>query len=292
VAALERACLWAALIALAAAAGCTAVQFSYNNAGGLVRFVVWEYVDLDGTQSQALQQRFARLQEWHRSSELPDYVRFLQSLHARAARGVTHQDADWAIESLRARYRLAAVRAAEEAAPILGTLNAEQLASIERKFAKEDAKYVKEWLSGSASRREQHSFERMLERFEEWTGELRSEQEDLIRQFVRAHPRSAELRLEDRRRWQRAALQMVREARRPDELVPRLAMLFGNPDADRPEDYVRETKRWESDLADLVVTIDRTLSAEQRARVLRRIDRYEDDFRALSRGSRVAQAPQ
>jgi len=280
----------AIFVLLGAAAGCTAVQFSYNNAGGLVRYVVWEYVDLDGSQSQALQQHVARLQEWHRGSELPDYVQFLQSLKSRAGRGLTHQDVDWAVDTIRQSYHRAAVRAAEEAAPILTTLNAEQLASIERKFAKDDAKFVKEWLSGSANRRERYAADKMVERFEEWTGNLSAEQELLIRQFVRAHPRNAELRLEDRRRWQRSVLRLVREARSAEELSPALARLFGEPDRDRREDYLRETRRWESDLADLVVDMDHTLSAEQRARTLRRIDRYAEDFTALSRGSRVARA--
>lgn len=286
----RRAYLLAAFALLSTAAGCTAVQFSYNNAGGLVRYVVWEYVDLDGSQSQALQQHVAHLQEWHRGSELPDYVQFLLSLKTRAGRGLTRPDVVWAIETLRQSYHRSAARAVEEAVPILTTLNAEQLASIERKFAKDDAKYVKEWLSGSMSRRERYAADKMVERFEEWTGNLRAEQEDRIRQFVRAHPRNAELRLEDRRRWQRAALRLVRDAHSVDELAPELARLFGEPDRDRGEDYLLETRRWESDLADLVLEIDRTFSGEQRARVLRRIDRYAEDFKTLSRGSRVARA--
>ena len=58
----------AALIALGA---CSTLQFSYNNAESLLRYMAWDYFDLDTDQADSLQQRFARLREWHRSSELP-----------------------------------------------------------------------------------------------------------------------------------------------------------------------------------------------------------------------------
>ena len=269
-------------------ASCTAVRVSYNNADSLMRYVVWRYVDLDPRQSESLQQRLARLHDWHRANELPAYVEFLESIRSRFSRGLAQSDVGWAIDALRAHYRLAAAHAATEAAPLLVTLSPEQIASIERKFAKDDAKYEDEWLSGSPARRERRASERLIDRFEQWTGDLAPEQRARIREFVKTHPGDAEVRLDERRRWQRTAVELVRQYRRPDELAPRLARLFGEPDAGRSPDYLVATRRWEADLGRLVVEISRTLSAEQRERVLRRIDRYAEDFQSLEHSARAS----
>jgi hypothetical protein len=272
------------LSALLALSGCTAVQFTYNNANSLIRYMAWDYVELDDSQSDQLRERVARLHAWHRANELPAYAAFLEDARGRVSKGAARSDVEWAIAALRKTYRGMAARAAQEAAPILVTLRPEQIESLERRLAKDDAKFVREWLSGSAARRERRATERTLERFEDWTGDLTGPQRERIEQFVRAHPRIQEVRLEDRRRWQKQAVAYLREYRKPDELGPRLAKLFSEPDAARDADYARETRSWESDLADLLVDIDRSLSAEQRDRVLRRMARYRDDFRALSKG--------
>ena len=285
----SRLCPLFAVAALAGLAGCSAVQFSYNNAGGLIRFMARDYADLDPAQSEALRRGVADLQDWHRNYELPEYVRVLQSAGKRVSRGVTRIDIDWAIDTLRKDYRRFAGRAAEEAAPLLVTLRTEQIDSIEKKLAKDEAKYVKEWLSDNPMRRERHASERMIDRFEEWTGNLSREQQARIKLFVHEHPRNAEIRLEERRRWQKTAVQLLRERRKADELASQLALLFGEPDTQRSDEYVRETRRWESDLANLVVELDKTLTAEQRARVLRRMERYADDFNALTQAPRMAQ---
>ena len=280
--------LLAAAAAAAVLIGCSAVQFSYNNMGSLIRYRVWQYVDLDAAQAEALQQRVARLQDWHRANELPAYIEFLHSADERVARGIQRPDVDWAIETLRARYRREAAHAAEEAAPLLVSLSADQIASVEKRLAKDDAKYVKEWLTGSPRRRERHAGDRLIERFEDWTGNLSAEQEARVRQFVHEHPRNAEIRLEERRQWQKAAVDLVKQYKKPQELASRLGPLFGDPDAGRSEEYMRETRRWEGDLAQLIVELDRTLSAEQRTRLLRRIDRYAEDFKALANRARSA----
>jgi hypothetical protein len=271
--------------------GCTALRFTYNNANSLIRYMAWDYVELDDAQSAALQQRVAGLHEWHRANELPMYAEFIEQASARVSKGTTQKDVAWAIEAMRKTYKRMASRSAEEAAPILVTLRPEQIAALEKRLAKNDAKFVREWLSGSAARRERHAMERMVERFEEWTGGLTKPQRDRIERFVRAHPRIQEVRLEDRRRWQKQAVGHIKEFKTAEELASRLASLFSQPDASRNDDYTRETHSWQNDLADLLVDLDRMLSVEQRSRVIRRMARYADDFRALSKGGAEARAP-
>lgn len=277
----------AAAVALLLAA-CSALQFSYNNADGLLRYMAWDYFDLDGEQSEALQARISRLHDWHRTNELPTYAALLQAASERVTRGLTGSDADWAIQVLRSRYRLLTARAAQEAASILATLTPGQVMALEKKLANDEAKFVKEWLIGDEKSRERTRAKRMVERFEEWTGDLSSEQRARVERFVQAHPRWSQIRLQDRRRWQREAVALIKRYRNAAELAPRLSRLFSEPEAGRSDEYRRETRRWETDLAELVAELSATLSAEQRSRVVRRLDRYAEDFRALARARSFA----
>jgi hypothetical protein len=286
-------CLALACVALAAAllTGCSAVQFSYNHAEGLLRYKLNDYVDLDESQTEAFKQRLGRVQDWHRGNELPLYVAFLQSARDRFVRGATRADLDWALVELRKRYRIAIARAATDAAPLLATLSDDQLRSIEKGLARDESKFRREWLSGNPARRERYVAERLIDRIEEWTGDLNDAQRAQVGAFVRAHPGLNELRIQERRRWQKEALELVRQHRgKPAELAPKLAALFSDPDARRSDQYNREMRRYESDLCDLLLALERTLDSEQRARALGRIDRYAEDFRALTRGA-IAMEP-
>ena len=272
----------AMLGALFALGACTALQFSYNNADGLVRYMAWDYLDLDADQADMLQQRFVRLREWHRSDQLPVYVGLLQAAKERVSKGVTSADVDWATATLRSHYRSLARRAAQDAAPVLASLKADQIDVLEKKLAKEDLRYVEKWLAGEEKRRQRRRVERMVEQFEEWTGDLDASQRSRIEVFVSSHSGVYERRLEERRRWQRQAVALIKRHRTASDLAPSLGRLFGEPESGRSEAYIRDMRRWESDLAGLIVELYATLSAEQRGRVLRRMERYAADFRALS----------
>ena len=54
------------------------------------------------------------------------------------------------------------------------------------------------------------------------------------------------------------------------------------PELRRSEEFIREDRRWDEDLARLIVDLDRSLSAEQRARVVQRLAGYAEDFAALA----------
>jgi hypothetical protein len=280
----------AAAIAVLVLSACTAVKLTYNHADDIVKFMASDYFDLDERQQDMFRGRFSQLHQWHRANELPRYAEFLHTASGRVAKGLDKTDVDWATEALRGRYRQLAGRAAQEAAPILATLEPAQIGALEKKFAKNNRKHVSEWLPGDARKRERRFYERTVERFEEWTGTLAPQQRELIEQFVKAHPRIMEIRYAERQRWQREVVEILTRHRGSPDLGQRLARTFTDPESGRSAEYVRENRRYESDLRQLIVDIDRTLTGAQRELVTRRMERYADDFRALAGSPKVAVA--
>ena len=263
-------------------AACSATRVAYNNADTMLRFMVPSYLDLDAEQSDDLTPRIVRFHQWHRSNELPLYVALLQSASQRAARGITAGDVAWGLANVRSRYRRFAAKAAEDAAPVLVTLAPAQHVVLEKKFAENNEKYAKEFLSTDDTKRRRAQLKRMLERFRDFAGELAPDQEARIGRFALDHERHTALRFEDRLRWQHDFVAFLRQERKPEDLGRHLAEMFQKPELRRSEEFIREDKRWDEGLGQLIVDLDRSLSPNQRAHVVQRLSDYAEDFAVLA----------
>jgi negative regulator of sigma E activity len=271
-----------ALVAITLAlGGCSATRLAYDNADTVLRFMASSYLDLDAEQSEDLKPRIVRFQAWHRANELPVYAGLLRSASQRAAQGITAEDVAWGLANVRARYRRFLAEAAEDGAPVLATLSLAQHAVLEKKFAENNEKYAKEFLSADDRKRRRAQSKRMLERFRDFTGDLAPDQEARIESFVLAHERHTVLRFEDRQRWQRDIVAALKE-HEPRELGRRLAEMANRPELRRSEEFLREDRRWGEDLGQLIVDLDRSLSAKQRAKVVSRLSGYAEDFSVLA----------
>jgi len=275
----SRAFLVVAALALAA---CSFTRIAYNNADTVVLFMVDSYLDLDDAQAKELSSHIARLHQWHRAKEMPVYAALLRSASQRAARGITAEDVAWGLSNLRARYRSLAAGAAEEAAPVLATLGTPQLAALEHKFAEENEKFAKKYLVPDDDKRRRAQLDRALRRIEDFTGDLSREQKVLVERFVLAHERHVVLRFEDRQHWQRDALALLGRHPEAREIGERLAETFKQPELRRSEEFLRADRSWDEDLGRLLVDLDRTLSAKQRAHLVQRLEDYAEDFATLA----------
>lgn len=273
---------WLLACAVFLLAACSAIKFTYNNADTVIRLAAWDYLDLEGEQEDEFKLLIPKYMDWHRREEMPVIAKLASEVLERTSRRITVADVSWVIEQGRARYRKASARAAVDAAPVLATLNDAQLKGLQKKFAKTNAKFEKEFISGDEAKRFKARRKRIVDNIEDWTGDLTNAQEARIDQLVRAHPRSAELRMVERLRWQAELISVLRSNREPAALALRLAAVFSEPERSRGEEFLRETKRWEADLAQLVVELDATLTPEQRRRATNRLAGFANDIRELA----------
>ena len=263
-------------------ASCSATRMAYDNADTALRFMVSGYVDLDAAQTEELKLRIARFHRWHRVNELPLYAALMRSASQRAALGITAEDVGWGLANVRARYRRLGAKAAEEVAPVLATLAPDQVAGIERKFAANNQKFAGEFLVSDDAKRRRAQLKRMLERFRDFAGDLTPEQEARIERFALAHEKHVAVRFEDRKRWQRDFVAALKQQHDAQELGRNLSEMFSKPELRRSEEFIREDRRWDEDLGELIVDLDRSLSQKQRAHVVRRLSDYAEDFAVLS----------
>jgi hypothetical protein len=280
------------LIVLAAAAllaGCgTVMRVVYNNGDFALRVMANEYFDTSGDQSDILKAQLARFHEWHRREELPAYARIFQSAAERTARGLTQEDVTWAIVAVRERYRMVVAQAAEDGAPVVASLKAENYVALERKFADVNAKFTKDYLAGDQAKRDRARAKWFEERIEWFVGDLSEAQVALIQRFVQSQPRMNEVRLADRKRRQQEFVALIRKYQASPELAERMRDFFTHWERDRGAEHAKLAREWEGRLVQLVVELDGTLSPQQRAHLVGRFEMLAEDCRVLARQGRPA----
>jgi hypothetical protein len=268
-----------ALVFVSLVAACSALRLAYDNADVYVKYRAGRYLDLKGAQDHELAQRIDSFFAWHRENALPAYARVAEEAAARMDDGLSREDLVWGYDSLVAHARLSLRDAARRIAPLLDRLTSEQVAYMEQGFAEDNREFARENLRGSEEDRRKRRAKRVEERLEDWVGNLSQAQVERVRRYSERAPLMGELRDRDRRRLQAELLGMVR-ARQAQAVLPGRAADW---EQGRDPSHARASESNRQELFALLLDLDRTLSAEQRARAQQRLRRYAADFVQLAR---------
>ncbi len=226
--------LFAAALATAALSACTALTTSYNNAPTLLTWMANSYFDLDGDQQVLLKDSLRTLRQWHRT-QLPEYAKMLAEVQNRMGRPVEAGDVAWMFSEGEKRYRSLVERAAPAAAELAARLNHDNLAYLEKKLAKKNAEFERDFITADLEKRQDNRYDRLLDEAERWYGSFSREQKRKIRELSDALPANYPLVLENRKR-------------RQAELI---AILGSAIDKTIPQDQIsRQLRHWAGDFED------------------------------------------
>jgi hypothetical protein len=277
----RRAALLVLALALAACGGATRLVYEQGDSALLV--MADRYLNLEGPQWKVANGSIRRFHAWHRRAELPRYAELFQSAAGRVQRGLTRDDVEWAMQSLRARYGALVEAAAREAEPLLDTLDAENVAALERRFAVNDRKDARELVSGDPAKRERARAGAIVKRLEEWTGPVSAAQNEIVRRFVQAtadHPRLAH-ELKRRKQRELVALLDQDDGATTGPIAKRLRAFFVAWEAERHAAH----REYHARFVQFMLELDRTLTPAQRAHAIERLRGYAEDARQLARGA-------
>lgn len=258
---------------------CSVTRVAYDNADLFLRWQANHYFDLQGEQTEELDRSLAAFLAWHRAKALPQYARLGEEAAARLQRGLKRADLEWSYDAVRVQVGEALGVAAGDAAGLLDRLNPGQISHLEMRLAEDNRKFAKERVQGTMEERHQRRVKRNLERLEEWFGPFSEEQAARVRRYSQRAPFSAELQERDRKRRQGEFVAMLRAR----EAKQRLAQWAQAWEAGRAPDYVEATRATRAEYMDLLLDLDRTLSAEQRQYAEGRLKRFSVLFDSLAR---------
>lgn len=280
------------LIALMAAlAACSSLRLAYNNGDTLLYWWIDGYVDLTSEQKSVVKEDIDKLFHWHRKTQLNDYAQILQTAQRQLTAGATQADLQTDFDDIKKRTEALLLKATPELAELARSLQPDQIATLERKFAANNADFRKKNMRGDREAQQRFRFKKSMEQFELWFGSFSSEQEAAIRKASDARPLNNEIWLDERTRRQNnilAAVRKVQSEKLSQEATQTLIQGLIKDGFQRLESSDRKAffDSYEAANLQLVLTVINLATPAQKAHAQRRMQGWIDDFRTLAADQR------
>jgi hypothetical protein len=256
------------------------IAFAYSNAAPMLTWWVDDYVDLSEAQKEWVRERFERLHTWHRSRELPAYSAILAGIEASLEGGLTAEEVRTAHREMRRSYHRLVEQVLPHMADLLLQLDAEQVETLERKFAEDNRKEAKQ-SAGDPQERRSRSIRKAIEHLEAWTGTLEAPQRELVAARMRALPDiDADYRV-DRRYRQTETLALIRAKPEREAMIAGLRRLLIDTETWRRPEYLRKLRERDTRNFEMLAVLGSTLSTEQQAHLHRRLRGFMADITTL-----------
>ena len=272
---------------LVVVAGCSSLRLAYNNGDTVLYWWLNAYVDLDRDQKGWVREDIDKLFDWHRKTQLKDYVEILRKGQKQVQGNPTQADLMADYSEIKSRTQSLLLKAAPDLADLARSLKPEQVAQMEKKFKSNNDDYRKKFLTGDQEKRQQLRYKKSMEQFELWFGSFSSEQEALIRKASDARPLDNEIWLDERSRRQRNVLSLVQKVQNEKlgkEATVALINTLIKDSFERLEHSDRKPffDAFESSTAQMILTVIKIATPAQKAHAVKRMQGWIDDFNSLA----------
>ena len=278
--------LLAFVLALAPALqGCSTVKVAYNQAPTLAYLYLGGYADFSDTQTPQIKAELGKFHAWHRQTQLPAYIDLLQKLQQKMPQDVTVGEACEVFADVRQKALTMADYAQTGAASVAATLTQQQLDAIQRKFAKGNAAWREDYMTGTASDIFEKRQKSALKRSDMLYGSVNDKQRGLIDQQIEKSRFSPAQSYAERQRRQKDMLQTLGKvmaspqdtAAAQQEMRSLLARAFTPPDAAYRSYLQTVTQDGCAGFAEQ----HNAATPEQRKKAVQVLAGYEQDFKVL-----------
>ena len=202
------------IVLMVVIAGCGALKTAYNHGDTLLYWWIDKYVDLNSDQKIAVKEDIRDLFRWHRKTQLLDYVQVLKHGQKQLAGNPTAADLAADYDDIKNRTQTLLNKALPELADLALSLEPDQIATLEKKFASNNADFRNKNMKGSKDDQNKFRYKKSMEQFELWFGSFSAEQEAQIRKASDARPLDNQIWLDERMRRQKGILTLVQKVQR------------------------------------------------------------------------------
>ena len=274
-------------VMLVIVAGCSGLRLAYNNGDTVLYWWLNAYVDLDRDQKGWVRDDIGKLFDWHRNTQLKDYVEILRTGQKQLQGNITQADLMADYSEIKQRTQALLLKATPELADLARSLKPEQITQMEKKFKSNNEDYRKKYLSGDQEKRQKLRYKKAMEQFELWFGSFSSEQEAIIRKASDARPLNNEIWLDERMRRQQNVLTLVKKVHQEKlgkEAAAALITTLIKDSFERLEHSERKAffDAYESSTAQMILTVIKIATPAQKAHAVKRMQGWIDDFNSLA----------
>jgi hypothetical protein len=267
------------LLVLTLSVGCTTLAYRY--ADKLLLWRIDHYFDLTADQRTFVRARLKDLLARHRHEALPVYERFLNEVKEKSADGLNREEVEWAFATYQDLRADLLERVIADSTVFLMSVDDRQIQHLEEAFRHDNEK---------ADRRVQETAEKRLAKraadtidwLKDWLGPLTAEQKQYIAALSRALPDMLKMRTDYQKRQQQEVLSLLRSSRRPEVISQQLRDWLLFPEQSAPAEYRQTFGQMKSAVKEMILSIDRIITSQQRLHALAKLQGLIDDLRALA----------
>ena len=269
--------------------GCSALRIGYSTAPDLVYWWLDGYVDFTSDQTPRVREALKQWFAWHRRTQLPDYAMLLDRAQGEVVADITPaRVCEWQGDFVK-RAHIAFERIAPATADLMLTGTPAQLQHLERRYAKYNDKFRKDYLQADLRKRAQATLKRTVDRIESLYGDLDDAQVAFVAEALSRSPFDPELWLDERKARQQEALQLLRRtsvasdgvaaSKEPAQaaLLAYVAQLEHSPRSG----YQRYSEKLTAFNCSFAARLHNITRPDQRQAAARKLDGWEGDLRAL-----------
>jgi hypothetical protein len=286
----QRARLLFLVALMAMLTACSTIRFTYNHGDTLLYWWLNAYLDLDSDQSDWVKKDIDNLFQWHRTTQLRDYAGLLTKMQRQMGDGnVTQEELLSDYRDIKARTELLAFKALPQLADLAMSVKPDQIGQMEQKFAKNNDKFRKEFMSGSVDDQKKARFKKAMDQFELWFGSFSRDQEAQLRRASDARPLDNDVFMQERVLRQKKIVALLRRVH--DQKMNKEQTMSAIHDLlrdmfDRTEAPERKAfyDAYVDNTAKFILTAVKLTTPQQKQHAQQRMQGWINDFNALAQG--------
>ena len=276
--------------------GCGALRLAYNQSPLATYWYLDDYLDFNASQRPLVKTALDDIHQWHRQTQLPLYIETLEKLQHQMPKDMSVAQACTLYVEVQDRLRVTfegiAGRLQSEdqkegqgaGMQVLASLDGSQLTHLQKKLAKANAKYRKDYVDGPASKLRDKRLEQAVSRAESLYGNLTNKQEALLDARLEASGFDPATAYAERLRRQQDLMQTLRNLRQASAatMSTHLGGVFARVALSPDPNYRDYSQKTRLQTCQTFADLHNSMSPEQRLTALRKLQNYELDLRALS----------
>ncbi|WP_296255735.1 MULTISPECIES: DUF6279 family lipoprotein [unclassified Pseudomonas] len=271
--------LWLGLMLLA---GCSQIGLTYRHLDLIIPWSLNDYLDMNATQKDWLDERLKEHLSWHCTTQIPDYLSWLDRLQGMVE---TNQVNQTQLKARTAEARQAIATLSQEITPsaveLLRKLDDQQVAEMEAAFTKDTRKHESEFVDQPLDQQIKERAQRMEKRLNPWIGKLSPTQRERVMLWSASLGEQNRLWIDNRAHWQSLLLSAVKQ-RQTADFDTRIAKLLQDRETFWTPEYRQAYDHTEQAAISLITDLMAQSSAEQRQKLLDKIADVRQDFTNLS----------
>lgn len=272
-----------AIISITLITGCSS-RFAYNNLDWIIPWYLDDYIEFEGEQESAVQQRLIKTLNWHRQQQLPAYIEDINNLQKQIKQGpLTQQQWLDVINHVYGYWLTIRDQVVDDLVELSPQLTQEQVDKLFAELEGRNQEREEEWQDLDQKEREEQRFERLSEQVEDFAGDLSQSQIDRIKQAAGQMQSTTDIRLAYLRDYQARLKDVFKQANTDQERITQLAQILRQTDEYKPQAYQDILKNNRNVMAQMFADLQTSLTAEQKRQLLDKLADLKSDLRDLQK---------